>query len=82
LSVTLYERELGCKLVLDRPRWDTQVPVGKIAKKATFLHSFEPLKIIAFREKANFAGCDLNEFAPLLWRWLSVTLNGENWAAS
>jgi hypothetical protein len=36
------------------------MPVGNIAKKAKFLHSFEPLKMIAFWEKANFAGCDLN----------------------
>jgi hypothetical protein len=30
--------------------------------------------MIAVREEANFAGCDLNEFAPYLWGRLSVTL--------
>jgi hypothetical protein len=39
LSVALYEGEQDFIIVLDRPRWDTHVPVGYIAKKAKYLHS-------------------------------------------
>jgi hypothetical protein len=33
------------------------------AQKKQNIYIVEPLKMIAVREKANFAGCDLNEFA-------------------
>jgi hypothetical protein len=39
LSVPHDEAEQGCNLLLDRPRWDTRVSGGNIAKKAKYLHS-------------------------------------------
>ena len=40
LMVALNKGEQGYTLMFDRPRWNTRVPGGFIAKKVKYLHSY------------------------------------------
>jgi hypothetical protein len=42
--------------VSDSPRWGIRVPVGLTLQRKRNIYIFQPLKIIAVSEKANFAG--------------------------
>jgi Holliday junction resolvasome RuvABC ATP-dependent DNA helicase subunit len=43
-------------IVSDSPRWGIRVPVGLTLQRKRNIYIFQPLKIIAVSEKANFAG--------------------------
>jgi hypothetical protein len=61
--VALNKGEQVCTLLYDRPRWDTRVPGGYIAKKRN-IYIVMPLKKSAVRKKCEFCRRNLNEFAP------------------